>query len=283
MFNAVPVERGCGSREANGLYWELGVGPGGRPMADFLIDPPYLVPRGMIAARGVTPMVRMEQGQPVAHILDRVGLEHYPNLADFVEEGARFGLSRRLPSNLLARMVEIPGQTERRPLVELLGPSSRLMLIHDRAAPIDVLRTNKPWRCFNGIENHTPEHYAEQVEIWKATAYEGPAPVACLGVCWYDVTEGDPDAPKPGGVWNLLRPEYGPFISEDNPRLVRRNMPSFHYYACRPFIEKYADEYRPAIFASVPCSRLAVVDGDRAKEIAKEAQRADLRVEVTEQ
>ncbi len=42
-FGAIPVERGCGTREEDGLYWELGMGPGGRPLIDFLLDPPLCI------------------------------------------------------------------------------------------------------------------------------------------------------------------------------------------------------------------------------------------------
>lgn len=164
---AIPVARGCGTRVGGGIYWELGLGPGGRPVEDFLLDPPQLLPEGMrIPARGV--LVYEYEG--VTHLIDRVGLKHYPNVADFVEEVRRFGLSRRLPRNLP---------------FEKLTWESRLILVHDRAyvKPINAYdHPSIPWSCPKG----KPEH-------------QHPA-VCCAGVWWRDL-----DAPPDKAGAMILR------------------------------------------------------------------------------
>jgi hypothetical protein len=149
---AIPVKRGCGSRMAGGCYWELGIGPDGRPVEDFLLDPPIRVsPDLHIPARGVITIER----EGVTHLLDRVGAQSYPNLVDFVEEVRRFGLSRRLPSNL--------------PFARLTS-ESRLLPIHDRAW-VENIAHYRSWACRTGKVAHTP----------------GERPEMCSGVWWEDL------------------------------------------------------------------------------------------------
>ena len=155
---AIPVERGCGRRVAGGVYGEFGLGPGGLPVEAFLMDPPVPTPDGMaLAAVGVLLIER----NGVTHVVDRVGMQHYPNIADFVEEARRFGVSRRLPSNLdFSRLTE----------------ESRLLLVHDRA----IIGNQHDWfgrslTCPRQRDGHP----------WHA------AP-CCAGVWWHDVEGGEP-------------------------------------------------------------------------------------------
>lgn len=160
---AIPVERGCGSRKQGGIYAEFGCGPGGSPIEDFLIDPPVIFdPKEL----GITPIgVRLVEREGVWHIIDWVGSEHYPNVADYVEETRRAGLSRRL-----AKTLDFSKLTEQ----------SRILLVHARAHT-DVfhlyadrwtgLRYN---RCPKNIEDHNLPDY----------------PDICAGVWWEDVKGG---------------------------------------------------------------------------------------------
>lgn len=95
---AIPVPRGCGERKQTAVYCEVGMGPGGRPLEDFLICPPQKINPAELGVRPIG--VRLVQHQAVWHTLDWMGSEHYPNVADMVEEVRRFGLSRRLPRTL---------------------------------------------------------------------------------------------------------------------------------------------------------------------------------------
>jgi hypothetical protein len=150
--DAIPIKRGCGTRVAGGCYWELGIGPDGRPVEDFLLDPPIcLLPDLRIPTRGVIPI----EHDGVTHLIDRVGAQFYPNVADFVEEVRRFGLSRRLPKSLaFAR----------------LTCDSRLLLIHDRAWVTNIA-DYRSWMCRTGNAAHTP----------------GQHPEMCIGVWWEDL------------------------------------------------------------------------------------------------
>jgi hypothetical protein len=230
---AVPVRRGCGSREKNGCYWECGLGPGGRPVEEFLFDPPILVPEGLtVKARGMT----MFERNGVWHLLDRVGLQHYPNVADFVEEVRRFGLSRRLSPNLP---------------FEKLTADSRLFLVHDRAW-VDNFALYAPWACPRSFPEHSCEH--------------SPLPPMCIGVWWQDVE---------GGV--LLN-------DASDPRRVSRAMPSFVYQAhCRREGMKYIPNYRRAIFAAFPASRLVVVRGEKHGERLAHMRKSSIPAEEVDQ
>lgn len=162
---AIPVERGCGRRQKGGIYAELGLSPfGGRPVEDFLMDPPVSVEGLDIAAQGVTWIER----DGVWHLIDWVGANHYPNITDFVEEIRNFGLSRRLPSNIdFAR----------------LTLESRLIAVHARAIiENEAVRRgyrasyDAPFVCLRGIEGH-----------------EKGVPETCASMWWEDV-EGAEEA-----------------------------------------------------------------------------------------
>src|SRR5512134_804276 len=90
--------RGCGKRVAGGIYAECPLSSGGRPIEDFLIEPPVKVDPNEI---GLSPIgVKLIERKDGVHVLDWVGKEGYPNVADFVEEVRHLGLSRRLPKTL---------------------------------------------------------------------------------------------------------------------------------------------------------------------------------------
>lgn len=173
-MKAIPVERGCGEREQGGVYAEFGVAPDGAGLEDFLIDAPLCID---LAALGVRPIgVSLVCRQGVWHVIDWVGLEHYPNVADFVEEVRRFGVSRRLPRSLdFSR----------------LTPASRLLLVHARAhvdnfhayADRWIGRGTKRGTCPKRLEEHMQHDY----------------PLMCAAIWWQDVVGGrvlDPVAPR---------------------------------------------------------------------------------------
>jgi len=95
---AIPVLRGCGTRCRGGLYAECGMGPNGSPVENFLMDPPVLLDFARI---GVIPRgTHLVERNGATHLFDWIGAESYPNVADFIEEVRRFGLSRRLSPKL---------------------------------------------------------------------------------------------------------------------------------------------------------------------------------------
>ena len=286
-FGAIPVQRGCGERERDGLYWELGTGDGGRPLADFLIDPPLPVPPELpLSAIGVQAIVAPNG---VVHLADRVGICHYPNVADFIEEAARFGASRRLPKSLFKMTVKVDGVT--RPVIECLTPESRLLLAHDRAIIWNWHEAFLKWGCPKCL----PEHDVGAILDGEFQSIFNSTPDAphCLGRCWYDLPVDT--AANGGGLWHygdddanepapLIRNYVGggQLVDPSDPRLTLRVMPSFSYYGVtRP--DDFEPQHGRAFFASLPCSRLVVIRGEQSAAIAADAGRSGLPVtEVNE-
>ena len=132
------VHRGCGVRQAGGMYWEASVG--GAMAA--LLDPPIIVDPDRFGLTSVG--VRIVAFGGAHHILDIVGDSHYPSVADFVEEMRVYGVSRRIP-----RTVN----------VGLLTPASQLLLIHRKAYILNwsdyrPSRDFATYSCMRSIEQH---------------------------------------------------------------------------------------------------------------------------------
>src|SRR6516162_114397 len=92
---ADPVSRGCGDREPGGVYVESGLSSRGRPLEEFLIDPPLPIPEGLDLVNKPQIWKRMlpsggpaldVDGFPIFDLLIWVGREHYPYVPDFLEE-----------------------------------------------------------------------------------------------------------------------------------------------------------------------------------------------------
>ena len=151
--------RGCGSRVVGGVYAEVKTGDEGIPIEAFLVDPPSPVDA---QALGLTDKgVRLVQLGDTWHVFDIVGEKHYPYVADFVEEGRRMGVSRRLPSNLDFSKID--------------PEKSRLVLLHRRAIISNVEEAgflNLSHICPKGIEGHEAGVLSEM----------------CAGLWWHDLS-----------------------------------------------------------------------------------------------
>jgi len=164
---AIPAERGCGERQSGGIYAEMGCGPDGLPLEHFIVDPPIVIDP---AALGLSPIgVQLVERDGVWHILDWIGSEHYPNVADFLEEVRRFGLSRRL-----AKTVDFSKLTER----------SKILVVHARAHVENFGQYADHWL---GVRyNRCPK------ELNTHNLPDGPD--MCSGIFWQDVEHGLPAA-----------------------------------------------------------------------------------------
>jgi len=244
MTNGISVvERGCGTRVTGGIYAECGCGEGGKPLEDFLICPPLKIDP---QAFGLTPRgVQLYQRNGVWHILDWVGSQHYPNVADFVEEARLFGISRRLAKTLdFAK----------------LTPESRMLLVHARAYVENFHEYAEKWepRGYGGYRRPDIPHPSGRCPKDVGEHNLPDPPLMCSGVFWQDIEGGQGES-----------------------RLVTRTMPSFTYTAaCRP--EDVEPQYHPAIFASFPVHCLAVITGANGEheEGLKAAQESSLTVSL---
>lgn len=117
---SVGVSRGCGSvRTPGGVYVECGLfasSDNTRILEHFLFDPPLAIPPGLDLVN--KPQLWTDSATGLTHLLIWVGAEHYPYVADYIEETRRFGASRKLSPTLdFSRLT--PGK-------------SRMMLAHPR-------------------------------------------------------------------------------------------------------------------------------------------------------
>jgi hypothetical protein len=223
---AIPVTRGCGTRVRGGLYAESGMSPFGSPVEAFLCDPPLILD---FARLGVIPRgTHLVELKGVTHVFDWVGSNHYPNVADFVEEVRRFGVSRRLSPQLD---------------FSKLTPESRLFLVHARAYASNFADYTKEWRYTREANEAHPFPRCPKERLDHDQ--ESP-PSCCVGMYWQDI-------------------EGGASTGSDDVRAVEVKMPAFSYNAfARP--EGLKPVYVPAVFGVFPISRLVAVAQDSEKD-----------------
>jgi hypothetical protein len=145
---ADPVPRGCGEREPGGVYAESGLSPRGRPLEEFLFDPPLPIPEGLDLVNKPQFWQRTlpsgepaldEEGQPIFDLLIWVGEEYYPYCPDYLEETRRYGASRRLNPNLD---------------LSLLSRSSRMILAHPHVLNTRWQEQRPPQSCKKSVPGH---------------------------------------------------------------------------------------------------------------------------------
>lgn len=137
LFRAIPEERGCGERTPGGLYVESGLGPGGVPLEDFLVDPPVPIPEGLDLVN--KPQVIKDPETGIYHLWLWIGAEWYPYVGDYLEETRRLGASRKLNPQL-----DLSGLT----------PGSRMILAHPTARNTLWQQQRPPYECAKGIPGH---------------------------------------------------------------------------------------------------------------------------------
>lgn len=220
--------RGCGdSRDAGGVYMEVGGVGGAIPMYEIIKDP--VVPFDP-ASIDLSPIgVKIVEVNGVYHVFDWVGATHYPNAADFLEEAIRLGLSRRI---------------SKKEDFSKLTAASKLILIHPKAvmnAPASYI-ANRAIPCPTG-KHPDPSNRCD-----------------CAGRLWLIGDPGTTDLEldeayvTPSGVF----PEWAPHPVEPFYMCGRRTMPSFTYtLAERPHDVDVT--FSPGIIAIAPIERLAVV------------------------
>ncbi len=145
------ARRGCGYRQPGGAYFAVPLGPGGRPIEEFLIDPPVVVDdpaRLGLASVGVTLIER----DGVTHVLDIVGREHNPTVASFIDEGRRLGISRRAPRTIdFARITH----------------ASRLLLAHAHADIANAAEFPCERHCPCQVAEHLVPGFADMcARLW---------------------------------------------------------------------------------------------------------------------
>jgi hypothetical protein len=161
---ADPVPRGCGEREPGGVYAESGLSPKGRPLEEFLFDPPLPIPEGLDLINKPQLWQRMlasgelaldEEELPIFDLLIWVGEEHYKYCPDYLEETRRWGSSRRLNPNLD---------------LSLLSRSSRMILAHPHVLNMRWQEQRPPLDCKKAVPGHDAAIAARDDEVEGATS-----------------------------------------------------------------------------------------------------------------
>lgn len=245
--------RGCGVRSPGGIYIEVPLSRHGRPLRDFLIDPVVRVPDDLdLVPRGVTLMERVNNDGPtgIYDVWDHVGERHYPNVADFVQELSRMGLSRRVQGSLD---------------FSKLSPHSKIILMHSRAYlenAHDLYRAigdeahdyghprNRWWNC-PCCDRH-PDH--QQYPVYAHGSND--LMPTCIGSAWQVVTGGE----------LVIDPKV-------SPRWVKRKVGSTTYHANKKPVG-FKPEFSRGIFLILPASKLTVINDPEGGMHTKAMERA---------
>jgi hypothetical protein len=290
---ADPAPRGCGEREPGGVYCECGLSSRGRPLEEFLIDPPLPLPEGLDLinkpqlwqrARASGEPALDEEDLPIYDLLLWIGEEFYPYCPDYIEEVKRFGASRRLNPNLD---------------LSLLTHASRMILAHPHALNLRWQEQHPPEACKKAVPGHDVMSVVEKadpggVERAEGTVRDTPMTSAlALQVAGeVETLSAMPEAPvtppQTGPclfkLWQLIPQEAAMMVVEAaeeepnqqqpasaaSPPLCLRAVGST-IYQYRPSGEA-ADGLVPGIFATLPITGFALIryqDGsvnERAKE-----------------
>lgn len=154
------VVRGCGTRTAGGTYLCCPLSDDGKPVEYFLLDPPVVKDWEDLGVTDVG-MKEFQDSDGTWHLLDVVGRKHYPNVADFIEEVRRFGLSRKIKSSF-----DFAKLTAR----------SRIIMLHRSAHIENAAQHNRERECPCDRRPHLAKPYEEM----------------CAGLWWEDVQGGEP-------------------------------------------------------------------------------------------
>lgn len=200
-----PVVRGCGLRIAGAIYWEFSPV---RAMPDgnnsqlyngpyqprILLDPPVAIDPEALGMTAVG--VHAFERDGVTHLLDWIGEDHYPNVADFIEECRRWGVSRRIPRNIPWRNIT---------------PQSQLLLVHRRGIISNwrEYRPVDPWGNGFPCPGVIAEHRVANTDEF------------CSGIWWEDVQGGVRPSNTPLGDRTVVREmPWGVYTARHRPAAV---------------------------------------------------------------
>lgn len=249
--------RGCGTRQPGAAYLVCGLSEAGIPVEDLVVDAPIAVdPTGLgVAAVGMT-IAKLDTG-PV--LLDWVGSEHYAQPADFVEEVALFGSSRRVPTTFDFAQ---------------LGPGVEHLLLHARAGLADpTWPLERRPRTLFPVRPSFLSRARQRTRRECPFKGEHPAGEMCACLWWENLL---PETVAHASLVDHFEAQ----VRREQP--VSRRMPSFEYRGfCLPDADVWAPVWRPAVFLRLPVTRVEVVrdPGDLGHEVTlSRAERARIPV-----
>lgn len=191
------AKRGCGERTKGGIYLECPVGDVGMPVEHFLVDTPFVIDPDEY---GLSPVgVKLVEKNGITHVFDIVGQEYYPNVADFVEEIRRMGLSRKVSPTLDFKR---------------LTAQSKIILLHARAFDHNFSKFPSPPPCPKlKCGCSACQETAKSHSVAKGKRLS----CMCAGLWWNDIEGGDPKAG--GGVIRQM-PAFS-FQGAERPKNIK--------------------------------------------------------------
>lgn len=300
-------ERECGYRKAGGIYATCPTGAAGeantKPIEHFTLCRPLPITKEdyNLSAVGVRLVdvadacrdckgpqksglvCRTCDGmgiETITHIFDIVGQDNYPNVADFLEEARRMGVSRRLE-------LENKGQYAR------LSSRSRLFLLHEKAV------IENPQVMYRSINLTEAERFARagctkdahqwdtiQGALWSGKEEDYHAD-GCSALHWHVITGGLPIAEtvEDAAALSMAHDQFlEGYRDLENGMLdkgyVRRDLASGRYYGYRK-PDGVRLKFSLGVFAVFPLARIEIVDpqGEYSRKVDKaSAARVDVGV-----
>ena len=229
------LTRGCGRRKNGGLYMVTNLSSDGYPIGHFIIDP--VTPIEDPAALGITPVgvttIEREDlyghGTGVYDLWDWIGAGSSPcakgywNVADFIEEGVRYGFSGYLPKSTdLSKITR----------------NSRRILIHPHAY-ITQFQSFYADRA----QKYCPKHITMHELANKDCAF------MCAGLWWESIEGGKEEISGRRGVVRTMPP----FAVKDNSQY------QFGYFSWRA-PDGIQPQYLPAAFMWLPFTLEVIED-----------------------
>lgn len=227
--------RGCGTRKKGSAYAVTKLSEHGMPMGHFIIDPviPILDPGALgISPVGIALIERQDannEGTGIYDLWDWIGAGSSPtskgywNVADFIEEGQRYGFSGHLPKNLDFSKVT----TE-----------SRRILVHPHAY-VDQFQ-----QLFADRQQvYCPKH----IEMHELSTEESS--VMCAGLWWETVEGGHASDEGRRAVERLM------------PPFAEKSGEQFRYSAWRA-PDGLESTYKVAAFIWLPFTLEVIKDDD---------------------
>lgn len=228
MYAIADQPRGCGkTRDAGGVYMEVGFSPYGKELEELLFDPIVECFPEHLGLSPRAPLLFFNETEERYDVIDWVGESHYPNPADFLEEVRRLGLSRKLELHANA--------------YNLLSRHSRVIIVLPHAYIDPQVMTR--YVCisqtmrrigYNWDYCPTGKHHIENIHK------------SCCA----------------GTLWNRTDKHTEPHSDHPDTRYVQRQMPAFTYNgvtSCSAFLDADPSMFRPGFVASFLIGRLAVV------------------------
>ena len=251
-------DRLCGSsRQKDSLYLECRFGPGGRPLEEFLLCPPVRLSEEILDGLSRQGMHLFPQqvvsDETIYHILDWISEAHYKNVSAFLREGAAINFSRKIQPSFP---------------FEKLSAASRYLPVHARGWIENYEEYFKYEPYTLPREMCCPLRLVHHRSVGDSRMAHGSQIIVdpCARIWMQDIEGGESASERAA--------EFGITDASIAARLVKVSLPCRAGFFGLRKPDGVEPVYAPAIIASLPIGRIAVIkgDGDNWKRKAEKAR-----------